>query len=546
MADYDIGGEQVVGGTEAFPDGGSMGYKDTGGRWKLGSEIYLGYPLSTDPSGLAQQLRDADAYIDDTTEAHNCLWFLSATSESGDVYYGIQARFGWLTPPPPFEQPQWGITNLFVYTSNQEDLEGDYEFVSAVGIGWQANHAGIWFQCYNQQRVIEGSVISEPYLGFGGRRLQGGDPNDYETSQYYLSLDNEDFTPLAQIPLRDPDGNFINKETAPDDSIPGGGNGDWDNDSDIIPWPGLPTLGAADSGFLAVYNPSTLEMQAFGDYLWSDFDSVWENISKYQTNMLDLIVSLSVVPVAPIIGANIPLKIGGKSVGVTMAPVQSQYMAVDCGSYSLSEYYGSSLDYGPYTKIHIFLPYVGVRELKTDEVMDGTVSVRYNIDLVSGACVAMVRCQRHGLDAVLYQFEGNMGMQIPLTGRDFVPMYSSLAKTVMGAVGGVASGGAVGAAGGLADAAINVMSMKPSVQRSGSLTANAGHLGIHSPYLIIERPIQSYPTNANTYYGYPCNQTKRISQCHGYTEAEADILDISCTVEEMQMIHDLLKSGIIC
>lgn len=544
MADYDIGGERVIGGTDAYPDGGSFGRHETGGNWTLGSEIYLGQGLAEEDDFI-NTLKAANAYSDSETQATDCLWFTSAESDDGTVYFGIQAIYGWQTPPPPFEAPQFGIQTVLFYTSDSESLDGDYELITSTGIGWQADHAGIWFQCYEQQYIEEGVLKSHPYIALGGRQ-RFGDPISYDECQEHLIENREDYATLASIPLRTPSGEWIIKETAPDDSIPGGGNGDWDNDSDIIPWPGLPTLGAADSGFLAVYNPSTLEMQAFGDYLWSDFDSVWQNISKYQTNMLDLIVSLSVVPVAPIIGENIPLKIGGKSVGVSMAPVQSQYMAVDCGSYSLSEYYGSSLDYGPYTKIHIFLPYVGVRELKTDEVMDGTVSVRYNIDLVSGACVAMVRCQRHGLDAVLYQFEGNMGMQIPLTGRDFVPMYSSLAKTVMGAAGGVASGGAVGAAGGLADAAINVMSMKPSVQRSGSLTANAGHLGIHSPYLIIERPIQSYPSDANTYYGYPCNQTKRISQCHGYTEAEADILDISCTVEEMQMIHDALKSGIIC
>lgn len=545
MADYDIGGRQVIGGASAYPDGGTLGHHEAVNGWELGSEIYIGG--LAEPS-MIQTMRDIGAYADADTEPTNAYWILSGESIDGTVYFGLQPFYEVIDVPTI--GPRLICISINFITSDQEDIEGEHSTIGAYSMPQAYNFdeggGGLWFQAYNEITTEQGQRVKRPYLGLGGREAFGGPPLTYAGALARIVDNPNDYgTAGGTMPLRSPSGDFINEDMEPDDSEPGGGNGDWDGGSDIIPWPDLPTLGAVNSGFLTVYNPSTLQMHQFGEYLWSDFDSVFQNISKYQSNMLDLIVSLSVVPVTPVIGEAIPLKIGGKSVGIYMNPVLGQYMSFDCGTFTLYEYYGSSLDYGPYTKIHIFLPYVGVRELKTDEVMDGAVSVRYNIDLVTGTCVAMVRCQRHGLDAVLYQFEGNMGMQIPITSRDFVPMYSALAKTVMGTVGGVASGGAVGAAGGLTNAAINVMAMKPNVERAGSLSTNAGNLGIHTPYLIIERPIQSYPKEANTFYGYPCNQTMRLSSCTGYTEAEADILDIPCTSDELDEIRNKLRDGII-
>lgn len=526
MANYNIGGVKTFGDY-------TMGWYDNAGGGKFMS---LGDTFSFNPEGdtmgrLNEYYRENNAYVDDThAEPENILLLTSQTIGNKTLYIG---SYGLVVNNIMYPQVVMSESEDFsepttVYSESYSDLVGiDKNFLWFYRTTNGSPNPDHIFLCYGA--TWEGTPLSPDSVK--DLIARGGNP-----------------TPSNPITLQWPSGGNIDPEdieNSPEESEPGGGTGDWDNDSDVIPWPDLPTLGAANCGFLTVYNPSAANMRDLGFYLWSDFDNVFQNISKYQTNMLDLIVSLSVVPVAPIVSEAVPLKIGGKDVGIYCEPVASQYMAFDCGTFDVSEYYGSSLDYGPYTKVQIYLPAVGYRELKTDEVMDGSVSVRYNIDLVTGACVAMVRCQRHGLDAVLYQFEGNIAMQIPLTGRDFMPMYSSLAKAPLGVLGGAASGGAVGAAGGLADAAINVMTMKPNIQRAGSLSSNSGHLGIRKPYLIIERPIQSYPKDANAFYGYPCNQTMKLSTCHGYTEAEADILDISCTADELDEIRKLLSEGIL-
>lgn len=544
MANYDIGGNQVVGGGPAYPDGGTLGYHESVNGWSLGSKIDFGAPGETDFISAATA---GGYYASADVTPTDCLWVLTGEGDTGTCYLGMQFYYVWMDVPTIGQT--WVCTSIYFISSDQDNLEGHYTSIGSwscpIEYNFVGGGGGLWFQAYNEVYEEHGHRVSRPYLGLGGRQQFGSHPMTYDGCLEHIAGNPEDYATFGSLPLKTPSGEWIDKDMEPDESEPGGGDGDWDNGSDVIPWPDLPTLGSANCGFLTVYNPSRLQMKQFGEYLWSDFDSVFNNISKYQSNMLDLIVSLMVVPVAPVIGEAIPLKIGGKSVGISMNPILGQYMIFDCGTLNVREYWGSSLDYGPYTKLHLVLPGCGCRELKTDEVMDGSVSVRYHIDLVTGCCVALVRCARHGLDAVLYQHEGNIAMSIPLVSRDFMPMYSRLAKTVSSGLSGAGSGGAVGAAGGLADAAINVMTMKPNVQRASSLSSNSMFLGVKTPYIVIERPIQDFPKNANQFYGYPSNIRATLSSLKGYTECEAEILNIPCTVEEGNEIRRLLREGVI-
>ena len=544
MADYDVGGHNIIGGGPAFPDTSTVGRHELTG-WSLGSEIYLGTLGQGSGESIYEAIREAGAYADSQTAPTGAYFFATGQGPDGPVYFGIQAYYD--TIYGPGGSPFWGCISLSLITSDREDLSGEWSSIGAVSPDWNDNYARTgWFQCYYETVIEQGVEKKYPYIGWGGRQQWEGDGLSYDECLTNIAANPENFATRGSLPLRSPSGDWILRETEPDDSEPGGGYGDWDNDSDVIPWPELPTLGAVASGFLTVYNPSALEMQQFGNYLWSSAWDIWDNIAKYQSNMLDLIVSFAVVPVAPPIDNQIQLKIGGKTVsGVFMSPVTSQYISLDCGTFNLNEYYGSALDYGPYTKIQIYLPAIGYRELKTDEVMDGSVSVRYNIDLVNGSCVALVRCNRHGLNAVLYQFEGNISMQIPIVSRDYINMYRSITGMIDSAGSVVAGSGNVAAGSGLATAALNVMTMKPSINRAGSLSANGSFLSVHKPYLVIERPIQSYPKEANSFYGYPCNQTYTLGSLKGYTECEAEILNISCTAEEMNEIRRVLRDGII-
>lgn len=323
-----------------------------------------------------------------------------------------------------------------------------------------------------------------------------------------------------------------------DTSEAGGGGGTLDISSDTIGFPIPPTISAVGSGVLALFNPTVAQLKNLSDWLWTN--DVFTTLQKFVASPMDLIISLSIFPVAPTISAGTQVvKIGGISTGAEMALITEQYLIFDCGTINLAEYYGSALDYGQYTKISIYLPYIGVREIKTDEVMSGSIQVKYNIDLLTGACVAMVRCTRSHLDAVLYSFEGNMSAQLPLTSKDFSQVYSAILRGVLDTT---VSGGFTNAKVG---SAMAIMGSKPIVSRAGSISGNGGHLCLHTPYIILERPIQSLAKNYNHYNGSPSNITAQLSTLSGYTEvAELVQTNIHCTLDEFDEITELLKEGV--
>lgn len=317
----------------------------------------------------------------------------------------------------------------------------------------------------------------------------------------------------------------------------GGGDGDLDTSSDTIDFPVPPVITGISTGLITMYNPTVEQLRAFNAYLWSN--DVFTTIQKFISSPMDLIISLSIVPVAVPTGNTAPIKIGGINTGASALVVSNQFMTFDCGTINVNEFYGSSLDYGIYTKLSIYLPYIGVRELKTDEIMGGTVQIKYNIDLLTGTCVAMVKCTRQMLEAVLYTFEGNISAQLPINARDFMSLYGSIARGVIDtAVQGFNPVSVV-------QSALSVMSSKPQVNRSGIISANGGHLSVHKPYLIIERAIQSVPSNASQFYGSPSNITARLGELRGYTEVDYIIeTDIHCTLDEFEEINTLLKEGV--
>lgn len=350
------------------------------------------------------------------------------------------------------------------------------------------------------------------------------------------------------VKLQDREGTVVSVdeiEKEGDTSESGGGDGNYNNNSIPIPFSNVPTKGFANSGLGRLFHATVNELNDFARWLYSGNSSILDELSKMWSNPLDSIVSLGIVPIMPThLEADREVVLGYTHSGVYMTPITNQYEVLDCGTLNVEPYYGSSLDYGQYTKILIFLPYIGYRSLKPDEVMGGSVAVRYIVDLATGSCIAQIKCTRQGLDSVLYQFEGNIFIQVPLMARDFSQVYQSI---IRGVAGGLTSGNPATAVSGGVNSALNVMASKPITEHSGSLGASGGFMGVKIPYLIIERPIQSLPPDYAKFYGYPSNMTMYLSNVIGYTEVEEVHLNNfgTATTEELERIKDKLKKGVI-
>lgn len=383
-------------------------------------------------------------------------------------------------------------------------------------------------------------------------------------------------------------------ETDPYQEIPpaetGGAGGTYVfNQSDDIDYPSLPSLSAVTTGFISLWAPTEAQMLTLSEYMWNADILTVDYWKKLVADPLQLIYGLNIIPLdlhnmTPAVIDNAQnVVIGIIDTKIPMDHLNTQWVELDCGSITIDETWGAYLDYDPYTKLEIYLPYCGTHPLKVDDFMPGSISVKYHIDLLTGSCVAMVKSTKsseHGdiLDSVVYQFMGNCAAQIPVTASqyaDAVRSAISIAASI-GSMVAVGVGGAASSAGALmggtsktagkraaraatieahtagseihtgASAVENVMNLKPSIERSGAIGSSGGMLAIQTPYLILTRPRQARPESQNIYTGYPSFITETLGDLNGWTIVQAIHLDnIPCTSEELDEIDGLLKAGVI-
>ena len=326
-----------------------------------------------------------------------------------------------------------------------------------------------------------------------------------------------------------------------DPSGTGGGTGTFSETGDTIGIPGLPALSAVDTGFITLFNPSAAQVKALAAYMWSSsFDlATFKNIVA---NPIDCILGLTIVPVDPSNAGSKTVTVGNIPTNITLPYLSSQYVEVDCGTLNVQEFWGSYLDYSPYTKMSLYLPYIGIIPLDIDDVMNASIAVKYHVDVLSGACVAYVLCN----GTQLYTYVGQCSSNVPITSNDFTNTVNGILG-IAGSIGKLAADGGASApteAAGIAANAINAL--KPNIQKSGAMSGTGGLMGVQTPYLICQRPRQSVPASQNTFTGYPANITAKLSDLSGYTEVDSIHLDgLSATQEEQQEIIDLLTSGVI-
>jgi len=325
-------------------------------------------------------------------------------------------------------------------------------------------------------------------------------------------------------------------------SVIGGGNGDFDTTSESINIPGLPATTAVSTGFLTLYNPSVSELRELASYMWANplFDlSAWRKIFA---DPMGAILGLSIVPVDVPTSGNAQVTVGNIPTGISMPLVSSQYVIVDCGTIQVKEFWGGYLDYSPYTKAEIYLPYCGIHPIDIDDIMGKFVNVVYHIDVLSGACCVYVKCDT----AILYTFIGQCSSSIPITGDNWTNVINGVLSAAVSVGSMVATGGATApmAVPQLASTVTN--NLKPAIEKSGAMGGTGGLLAYQYPYLIITRPRQALPEDQNKFMGYPSFVTVELSTLKGYTEVEhVHLENIGATDSELKEIETLLKNGVI-
>ena len=295
----------------------------------------------------------------------------------------------------------------------------------------------------------------------------------------------------------------------------------------------------SNNGLWSIYNPTINELKSLGGYLWSS--NIIEILQKFLNNPMDCIISLHMIYATPSTNGKQNIILGNIERGVSANVVSNQFINIDCGSVSTTEYFGDARDYvSPYTDVECYLPFIGIVKLKTEDIIGSNINIIYTLDVLTGAILCKIFVTKNGAKQQLYTFNGNASVQIPLTGSDRTRLLSG---AITGSMAGITTGGLIGAvAGGVAGGLMG----GTSIERSGNFSANSGALGIKKPYLIISRKTPYDADNYNDYYGYPSNKTVVLNSCKGFTRVKDIHVNIpNATNEEKNEIETLLKNGII-
>lgn len=304
----------------------------------------------------------------------------------------------------------------------------------------------------------------------------------------------------------------------------------------------VPPTGQASSLF-AIYNPTQAQLNSFGAWLWSA--NFVDQILKLFNDPMQSIIGLHKIFAAPSISGSSTIHVGYLDSGVGSNTVGAQYTDVNCGSVKVSEQFGNAFDYTD-THVRLYLPFIGIVDLDTSDVMRGTVSVVYHVDVITGACLAEVKVTRDGSGGTLYQYAGDAAVRYPISSGSYMGVVSG----VLSAVGGIASafmtGGATlpmaagAVAGGMSQA-------KTQVQHSGNFSGCAGAMGIKKPYLIIERPQTMLASGFENYQGKGANKVVTVGTVSGYFKlTDVHVNDVGKASEsEIEQIRAALENGVI-
>ena len=432
-----------------------------------------------------------------------------------------------------------GYTNAYVGTNRRTD--GDSVFTQGNTI---AN------AIYYNSDLKKGVII----FSFTMNRGNAASCNDFARSTYRM----ENAIPYLGIYTGDPtrDVSFwenVKNVPAPkspyelDVSTTGGGDGDYNDDqSDTIGLPTLDFLNAnsiSNTKFFSCYKMTPGQLSVFSEKLWTGWNDILQSLQNSVLKPLDFVVSLNMLPVNVESTPKV-IKLGWFTIDALVQGglINQQYVRVDCGSLTVKKKWGGAIDYQ--TDVSLFLPFIGEVSLNTNEVMGATLSIIYTVDIMSGNCIASVQVVNDGLNAILYQYNGNVASNYAITSVDYSNVMAGALQLAQG-IGSIATGNMLGGISSVVGATSNMLS-GGDIKRAGNLSATSGFMGIKKPYLILSRPIQSMPSDYNTFRGYVSNITLALSECSGYTKvAEIHLENIPATSAELDELDGLLKAGVI-
>ena len=347
----------------------------------------------------------------------------------------------------------------------------------------------------------------------------------------------------------------------------GGGEGNGDNESDKVDEAKNPDLSPIAAGN-NLYAMTQAELEQTFDFLWDGHNKDILGVTMSEANIIDSLCNCFYFPF-DILAHDTAHCIDGTVVAAGYASeinskiIESGYnKRFSFGDIEISEYYGSYLDYAPYTTISIYLPYIGFKQLDVSKVMGKKINVTYGVDFSQGIVTAYISYYYEGNKQVFAEFSGQMGIPLKVTGKNTTAAENAV-KDAAFAVGGFAlaaisvlaapatggasligTAGAVGAGVNAIGSTINATTVQPDSVSIGNAGAENWLISPQGCYVYIQRPRTATPEKFAKTNGWATRYTGTVSEFTGYLECSTVINTVSATAEEKNQITNLLKQGV--
>ena len=366
------------------------------------------------------------------------------------------------------------------------------------------------------------------------RQIDLTDRGNMDLEQLFMTIISTSYAHVIIINSPDP-----YEEEGADSGEEGGDGEELEDDEMGISHHAIPA--AINTGFCRIYCPSEQQLRDLSNFLWSaQYDLT--AVKKLFANPMDSVLGLSAVPLT-LSGANHAVYLGGVDTEMSFPMVSYQSYQVPMGAITVEKRWGSYLDYDPYTKFSIYLPFIGFKDLSADDIMGKQIILDYDVDILSGACTA--RLQAGG--NVLYQWSGQCSIQLPVTASNWNQVFQSATSAALSAGLSVATGTAGPVlAGALAAEGVQAIMGKPRIERGGTASGAAGWMGGLTPYLVRVTPEAIIPSDQNKFIGYPAFSSISLGALTGYNEISSIHLEgIPATGAELDELEAILKGGVI-
>ena len=273
--------------------------------------------------------------------------------------------------------------------------------------------------------------------------------------------------------------------------------------------------------------------------LWDS--SFIDNIKLVNNNPIENVCSVKMLPIK-VSGEEKEVYIGNVNFGINGEKISSNYSPwySERKTVSLKSDLPIWANYAPFTKMSIYLPYIGYKELDVNRFMGRSIQVKYIVDVLTGMCKAVIL---NDLGKVI-SFDGNCGVDIPLTASNKAQHDFSYLQSIVGGVASVASKDVIGATMNVQNAISNPFTSQTSGCNTPTCSSNEGNVLA----LYIDYPHIQYPSTFAKEKGLPCNLSLVAKKCSGYTKVASNNMDVSgipCLDEEKERLRNIITSGFI-